>query len=493
MNKSNLFFFILSVFLSHFSFSQSNYPFNYFILNNTSENDYIFERNNKSKKKLYKFSFNSFVILNNGHSNLDNNAELFSKGRFTDFVSARFEYYNSWLSLTLEPYSSRHKNIFQPYNDLGMYAFSNNQNNVAHLNKNDHGLRQSSLLIHYKGVGVKYGLLSHWWGPGKHSALAISSNAPSQKSFSLGTFKDIQLNKLSIGFKVLAIPFKNYMQQQIYFSGLKANISYNSSNSTTTIGFHRTYLSGDFFRSDFDSGVSRKWTIFDAASLVFEPLFGQSKKGLEYALPGTPGFDVWDQLLSGFILLKFHEENLEIYLDLASDDNRANFIDLRAHWDHTLGYQLGINKVFKYKRYEILTGAEFLTTRISNTLNPKFNRGDPNSPNFYTKKVYDYFSYKGRRMGAHSGSSSDDLIFLFGLKNKESAIMISYNKERHGIKSMLYPELKSEYSISYQRNFFKNHKLYLNAEYEKIDNYAFIENNVSVSNLFLIGYSLYFN
>ena len=50
---------------------------------------------------------------------------------------------------------------------------------------------------------------------------------------------------------------------------------------------------------------SLKWGKLDAARLVFEPLFGSSKKGLSYTLEGTPGFDPWDEVLSGFINLNF--------------------------------------------------------------------------------------------------------------------------------------------------------------------------------------------
>ena len=36
---------------------------------------------------------------------------------------------------------------------------------------------------------------------------------------------------------------------------------------------------------------------------------------------------------------------MEVYADVASDDNRGNLTDLKAHWDHTLGYQFGFKKI----------------------------------------------------------------------------------------------------------------------------------------------------
>ena len=52
----------------------------------------------------------------------------------------------------------------------------------------------------------------------------------------------------------------------------------------------------------------------------------------------------------------------------------VNFVDLRAHWDHALAYQLGFKKTEKLKNYEIFYGIEYTTTRISNTFNPGFYR-----------------------------------------------------------------------------------------------------------------------
>ena len=60
--------------------------------------------------------------------------------------------------------------------------------------------------------------------------------------------------------------------------------------------------------------------------------------------------------------------------------------------------------------------------------------------------MYDFFTYKNRFMGAHSGSSSDDLIFLAGAHYNGTSILFTYNSERHGIKSRWPMELKSEIS-----------------------------------------------
>ena len=138
-------------------------------------------------------------------------------------------------------------------------------------------------------------------------------------------------------------------------------------------------------------------------------------------------------------------------------------------------------------------GAEYLNTKISNTYNPKFWRGGPNSPNYYTKSTYDYFSYNGRRMGAHSGTSSDDFIIMMGIGNQKNITFISFNRERHGVKSMVYPELKNELNLTYNRKISKHFTIFFTMEYEHIRNYAFTKDNISESKLLWLGTSYSIN
>ena len=436
----------------------------------------------------YNISFNINTVSNNGHPNLDNNAELFVPGSSAKLLSARLEYATPWLSLSLEPYTISYNGNFSNAPVSGTYNATNNHYINNYDGKTKIGFRESRLVLHYKGFGIGYGNMSHWWGPGFHSALALSNNAPSQETYSLGTFKDIRVGQFSFGSQIIAMPYESTVGSQLYFSGLKAHVSHHSKSAIITFGVHRTYLSGDFGNLSTTTVSTSKWSLLDAARLVVEPLFGQSKKDLGYTQPGTPGFDAWDEVLTGFVKISFPQFGFEVYADVASDDNRGNLTDLKAHWDHTLGYQLGFTKNTKIYKYNIFIGAEYLTTRISNTFNPKFYRGGE-PPNYYAKPIYDYFTYQGRRMGAHSGSSSDDLIFILALSNEESTTFVSFNKERHGIKSMTYPELKTEFVLSYHRKITPHHTAFITLEYEKIKNFGFIQNNVSISKLIWLGYS----
>ena len=70
-------------------------------------------------------------------------------------------------------------------------------------------------------------------------------------------------------------------------------------------------------------------------------------------------------------------------------------------------------------------------------------------------------------MGAHSGSSSEDFYLLIGLLNENINYLLSYNKEIHGLKSMNFPELKDEYTLSILYKHKKHQNFSINIEREK--------------------------
>ena len=441
---------------------------------------------NEIDKKKFNISYNYEFIKNTKHSNVDNNAEFFSPSQNSQLISARYEFSFSWIKIEFEPYIIKHENFFEETTLEDTWKNVNNHISTNFSNIQQ-GLKQSRIILHYKGVGISYGMMSHWWSPALHSSIALSSNAPSQETFSFGTYNDINYNKSSFGFNVIVMPYKSNNDSQLYFSGLRAHIKYYS-NPQITLGFYRTFLSGNFNNEKSESPSLATWSINDATRLVFEPLFGQNKVGLNYTAPNTPGFDAWDQILSGFIVFDFPKDKLRLFFELASDDNRGNITDLRAHWDHTLGYNIGFHKFIDFNSSRLFFSSEYLNTVITNTNNPSFYRGDPSAANFYIYNSFDYFTYNSRRMGAHSGSSSDDLIFILGLQKLNDILLFTFNMERHGIKYMKYPELKNELSIILNRKFRDKHSLTLTLEYEKIYNFAY-KSNISISKLFWLSYS----
>lgn len=449
--------------------------------------------NNEQSKLIglhpFNIIFNSDYIFNDGHPNIDNYSEIYSLGSITVRNSARFIFSTKWLLLEIEPYQlisnyvqkNSHDNVEDYYDQYGTFAYNNNSYTKS---QKTHGFKQSRIALHYKGIGLSYGNMSHWWGPGFHSSISLSTNAPSQKTYSFGTLKDINIGKYSINSVVTVMPYENFIEENIFFSGIKFEIGYNSRPSIK-LGINRSYLSGQLYKS---FNFNRSWTIYDASNLVLEPLFGQSKKDLDYVLPGTPGFDLWDEVLSGYVEVYFPEKKMQIYLNISSDDNRANFTDLRAHWDHTLGYLMGLTKYSRIRNYELFFGIEYLTTRVSNTFKPEFYRGNE-PPNYYAKPHYAYFTYQDRRIGAHSGSSSDDLIVKLGLGRNNLIAIITYNIEKHGIKKMEYPEIKNELSLTVDYSLSKKTNLFISLENESIKNFQYAQNKISKSSYIWMGLS----
>jgi hypothetical protein len=463
-----------------------------YALNQELEFSSLKESSNNDFPSIYHLSFNINYIVNIGHPNIDNTAEIYAPGPLAKSISLRYEYGNKWLQLELEPYMLNHSSIIKNDESLGTYHANNNYNYKNIQNHKNFGFRQSRIIVHYNGLGVGYGNMSHWWGPGFHSALSLSSNSPSQETYAIGTFKDIRWYQFSFGAQIIVMPYTSTLDNKLYFSGLKFHISHHSNSAIITLGGHRTYMSGKIEQSS-SSNIKRKnWSIYDAARLVVEPLFGQDKTNLDYTDVGTPGFDPWDEILTGYFKIEFLESKVQIYADIASNDNRGNLLDLKAHWDHTLAYQIGFKKINSLDNFNILLGVEYLTTRISNTFKPDFYRGHE-IDNYYASSQYDYFTYNGRRMGAHSGSSSDDLILIVGLSDQKKSAFISFNKERHGIKRFINPEIKSEINLSYSQKLKKKHTVSITYEYEKINNYSFIQNNTSFSTIIWFGYTFIIN
>ena len=435
----------------------------------------------------YNLSFNYHSILNTGHPNIDNNSEILSLGSFSSFYSSRFSFASKLLILEVEPYLINHQNLFQSTKPSSTFDYSNHKLS-GDLNKNNQmGIRQSRVAIHFKNVGLSFGKMSHWWGPGSHSSIVLTSNSQSQTSYTIGTLQNIKLKNYSFGIEALVIPYKNQSSDNLFFSGLNTNFKI-IGDPVIELGFQRTFLSGNLKEYFYGTNLEN-WNISNAAKLIFEPLFNRDKTGLDYTVDGTPGFDIWDLVLSGHIKFNFIEDNLSLFVSISSDDARGNLVDLRAHWDHTIGYQMGFQKLINIRDKKISILSEYLSTKISNTLNPQFYRGDPNQNNFYTKSYYDHFTYKSRRMGAHSGTSSDDLVLMIAYYDNNSGIVLNTGLERHGIKSMVFPSQVYEQSVTYFKNVSDNISLYFNYEYEQINNFNFEKNSRSVSQLFWISAS----
>ena len=383
---------------------------------------------------------------------------------------------NNFIYLKINPYQefisqNQYKSLIR-----GNFQYLNDKFLVG---KTKNSIGQSSLAFHLNGIGAGISTENMWVGPGFHTSLSMSNNSFGFKHYFFGTLFQQKISNYGFNFRYVISERNN--ENNIFYHTSLAGLLTIYNNPTITIGFNRTYLSG---------GVEEIiWSIEDAAKLVFEPLFGSQKRNLNYSgiFESEPDYwDPWDQLLVGFINIYFPETKSHLYLELGTDDSRANLTDLKAHWDHAYGY------IFGFKKYEILgneslfIGLEFMSNKTTaNTLNPKFYRGDWNGRNFYNREMYLFSSYEGRRWGAHSGSDSDDKIILIGYSDDNFSLISSYNIERRGVLSQNFPEVKNELIILFEKKLLRyNYLLYF--ESEGIINYNF-EKNSSLKKSRVIG------
>ena len=337
------------------------------------------------------------------------------------------------------------------------------------INAHRNFLFQSSFAIHLNGVGFGLSNESMWFGPGFHSSLILSNNAPGFKHYFIGTLEQLRFKNYGLNFKFLV--YENKEIDSPFFHSAFAGSFTIYNNPIITFGFARS-----FFSKELDN---LNWTISDASKLVIKPLFG-SDKGHEGLFPGEPkNWEPWDQSISGYLKLYFPEDKIYTYLELGTDDSRANMVDLRAHWDHNIGYIIGMRNYGIFNYEQIFYGIEYISTKNStNTHRDDYYRGGITDPNYYTNSQYLYSTYGGRRIGAHSGSDSDDLIFLLGYTKNSLSSIISYNFERRGVSNGIKsaPEIKEEVVLSFNYNINRiRYSIYI--ENEKIWNYRFDASN----------------
>ena len=172
-------------------------------------------------------------------------------------------------------------------------------------------------------------------------------------------------------------------------------------------------------------------------------MFIKNLQQLDYTIAGH---DPWDQTISAWINFAFPQIKMKIYLEIGINDNRFNLWDFIVHPDHAMGSIIGFRKYGLFNNENLIVGFEY-----ANLIKGRHHIFRL-TPNWYDRKIYDNFSYDGRRWGAHSGSDSDDLLFFIGIINKDWSFIPSFNFERHGVTSYRPPEIKFEFKIDARYN-----------------------------------------
>ena len=414
-------------------------------------------------KRFFSVSLNNEFYNNSGQTNIENKGEYISDYGNTVINSINISALTKFVYIKINPtFHFKDKKIFEENKKTGTFGYLNDSNYFTNKVPNT-SLRQSTLLFYYKSLGMGLSNENYWIGPGVHSSLAMSSNAPGFNNIFIRSLKDVKIFDMRFNFLYFFSELKeDKSSEPFYYTNLYSSISIGKS-PIINIGINRSFISGRVQ----ESPISRR----QATTLVFNPL-KRTK-------------DHWDQMLVGYLNMMFPESKTNIYIELGTDDSRANLTDLKAHWDHALGMIIGFKKYNLFNNNKFFISAEYMSTKNMYTL--KFYRGNRSSPNFYEKGRYNFSSYNGRKWGANSGSDSDDKIIILGYIKDDYSIISSYNIERHGVVSQNYPENKHEVILRFSKQ--KNHVIYtLYLENEKIYNYNFEQNyNPEVSNVIGLG------
>ena len=436
----------------------------------------IFSINKGSKFSLV---FKNEEFFNTGGPNMENmDIRWLGKG-LGSYSSFKFLFQNNLIFFSIEPYFYLNQNLYvenplrtvdpsmadrpDQFHRLNDYRYFNNSPLSIS------GLKELSLLLSYNNIGFGFSNANLWFGPGMHSSLMMTNNSKGFNHIMIGTLKEKKINDIGINIRYIFSQLDDIVGDPFYTALVSTITIY--SNPIITLGFNRNYLSGGI-------AIDRRFDIWDAALLVFEPLF-RSTKDSKYP-DDWDSIDPWDQLLSGYVLFNYPILNMKLFLEVATNDHRMDWSDARAQPDHAMAYSIGFRNYKLFNKQNLIGGLEY------HNLKQSYTRKWRSEANWYDKLEYDYSSIFGRHWGAHSGPDSDDLLIYFGYFSSDLSFIPAINYERHGIIGGEIPEVKIEFRID---TFFIYKeliiKLYFEREYLK--NVNFKNNHNRYSNIVCFG------
>jgi hypothetical protein len=375
----------------------------------------------------------------------------FSKGT-SNFNSFQLSFNSPYFSLIAEPYFMLSK--IGKVNDIQREDAFNvlNDHQLTNQNLKTSGFRNLLAFIHYKGLGFGWHNGNRWWGPGMHSSLQMSNNTHPISSQIIGTVKEIMIGRF--GFYGL-YSFARMNEE----SGIYAKY-YTSINGQVTwygplvlsVGFSRNYLTGGVTSAGYE------WKESDAKKIVFEGIFTSNLIGNEYTVGGH---DVWDQTASGYLSLTFPKRRIKLYAEIGFNDNRMYFADFLSQPDHSMATIFGVRDYGLGLYKNLAWGFEWTNLMITYTSR---HRGSGGDGVWYSRELYDFSSYKGRRWGAHSGADSDDWYLYIGYLSDKIMVIPALNYERHGIVSFRPAEVKMEFRLDLR---YKYNEIWLGVYFEK--------------------------
>jgi len=315
------------------------------------------------------------------------------------------------------------------------------------------GIRNFLAFLHYKGLGFGWHEGNRWWGPGIHSSLQMTNNTQPLPAQILGTIQEIRIGTFGFyGLYTFARLNERSGYEAKYLTALNGQLTWYGP-VIISAGFSRNYLSGGVLSSG-----GYVWTARDASILVFEGVFTSNLMDNDYTVGGH---DVWDQTLSGYFSITLPKRNVKLYAEVGFNDNRMYFADFLSQPDHTMATVIGVRDYGVGNLKNWLYGFEWSNLMLTYTIR---HRGAGGTPAWYSRGLYDYSSYKGRRWAGHSGGDSDDWYIYAGYLSDKLMVIPALNYERHGIVSHRPAEVKMEFRLDTR---YKYKDIWFGIYYEK--------------------------
>lgn len=299
--------------------------------------------------------------------------------------------------------------------ELGRFSFYLNPELRYSGDDNDVVLKKAYVTLSIWGLELEAGKDSQWWGPGHHGAILLSNNT---EPLTLLKLTNPHPTLLPWVFKYLG-PFrfvffasrleKERVIAEPYLWGLRFNFK---PTPYIEIGLQRTAMLGGEGRSE---SLGTWWKSFTGK--------GENESGVEAG----------DQRAGGDIkiTLPFKAQPLQLYAEAAGEDEAGG---LPIKWAYLAGIYLP--RIYKFERLGLR--AEYANTNV-------------NRPNvWYNHHIYGSgYTYKGRVLGHHMGTDSDDLFLELNYFMPEwgGRVKVSYDRERHN-RSGGQKFVKDEVSVS---------------------------------------------
>jgi hypothetical protein len=315
-------------------------------------------------------------------------------------------------------------------------------------------LKKGYGVLSFLGLDLIAGKDSQWWGPGYNGALLLSNNPEPLTFVSLTNPQPVLLPWIleylgPFRFTVFATRLeknRNDVPEPILW-GMRLNFK---PHPYLEVGLERTAIFGGQGRSE---SLTAWWRSFTGV--------GENKTGVDSG-DQRAGFDLK-------LTIPFQLQPLQLYVEADGEDEAGGW---PSKWAYLTGIYLP--RILNIERVGLR--AEYATTHVS---------GFPNV--WYTHYIYTSgYTYKGRIIGHHMGTDSND-IFLelsYLIPEQNGRISISYDREEHNLSGTV-KEKTDEGSLRIYIRLIKGFDLETEYSYGKIENMNNVPDNNKDLNLII--------